>query len=492
MVVDTPASDSTVSQPNLLALYEELVDLVDRIEQASTESTTDAELLRIAEIHERTARRWEGLGLRLLAEIDHREAYRTKGFSSLQQFVIAGLRITEPKRRIDRMRALTEQVTADGERIGPQYPAVAEGVRTGDLGAGHVDELLDILDQIPEKVSDEDKAAAEESLAEEARKLTPAKINLEGQRLLGELNPDGATTSDADRARRRDLYLEKQDVQLMSGLKGRLDPTTRAMFETVMSVWAAPGMNNPLDAESPSGAVDAADPEVLEQARKRDDRTLGQRRHDAFAALLRATLDGGLLGSSHRGLPPHLLIKVTLADLNDAAGIAETATGTALPLSDLVHLAAQAQPYLVVFEDHSILPLELVRGNRLASQAQRLALFAAHEGCTAPGCNLPAVMCEIHHADVSWADGGTTDIGNLAPACGRHNRMVGPEPGQFTTEVIRDGPDAGRIAWTLNPAPGDPPNEPQINRHVGIIEAYARNRARLRAAEVAPDDPETG
>ena len=35
MVVDTPASDSTVSQPNLLALYEELVDLVDRIDGAA-------------------------------------------------------------------------------------------------------------------------------------------------------------------------------------------------------------------------------------------------------------------------------------------------------------------------------------------------------------------------------------------------------------------------------------------------------------------------
>lgn len=55
-------------------------------------------------------------------------------------------------------------------------------------------------------------------------------------------------------------------------------------------------------------------------------------------------------------------------------------------------------------------------------------------------------------------------IDTLTTACGPHNRMVGPKPGQYTTSVLTDGPDAGRTAWRLNTEDGMPPNEARINR----------------------------
>ncbi|OBA59831.1 hypothetical protein A5777_05095 [Gordonia sp. 852002-10350_SCH5691597] len=45
-----------------------------------------------------------------------------------------------------------------------------------------------------------------------------------------------------------------------------------------------------------------------------------------------------------------------------------------------------------------------------------------------------------------------------------HNRRVGPKPGQFTTRMITDGPDTGRVAWRLNAQPGMPENPEHINR----------------------------
>ena len=66
--------------------------------------------------------------------------------------------------------------------------------------------------------------------------------------------------------------------------------------------------------------------------------------------------------------------------------------------------------------------------------------------------------------DRDWADGGLTDIDQLVPACDVHNRRVGPKPGQFTTRMITEGPDTGRVAWRLNAKPGMPANPERINR----------------------------
>ena len=74
----------------------------------------------------------------------------------------------------------------------------------------------------------------------------------------------------------------------------------------------------------------------------------------------------------------------------------------------------------------------------------------------------------MHHAVKDWADGGLTDIDQLAPACDVHNRRVGSKPGQYTTRIITDGPDTGRVAWRLNAAPGMPPNPEHINRAADV------------------------
>jgi hypothetical protein len=56
--------------------------------------------------------------------------------------------------------------------------------------------------------------------------------------------------------------------------------------------------------------------------------------------------------------------------------------------------------------------------------------------CSAPGCNRPAMRCDLDHT-VAWADGGPTCPCNIAPLCRRHHRckqaegwsLAQPEPG---------------------------------------------------------------
>ncbi|MCX6468629.1 MAG: hypothetical protein NTW76_04855 [Corynebacteriales bacterium] len=62
----------------------------------------------------------------------------------------------------------------------------------------------------------------------------------------------------------------------------------------------------------------------------------------------------------------------------------------------------------------------------------------------------------------------------MAPACGRHNRAVGSEPHQWSTEKITDGPDRGRYGWRRN---ADPPERLRANHEHRIDELLQQHSA---------------
>lgn len=74
------------------------------------------------------------------------------------------------------------------------------------------------------------------------------------------------------------------------------------------------------------------------------------------------------------------------------------------------------------------LPLYLGRTVRFASAAQRKALLVLYETCCVVGCPIPAHLSEIHHLNGGWKLGTPTDIDQLAPVCGWHNRFIDDHP----------------------------------------------------------------
>jgi hypothetical protein len=204
--------------------------------------------------------------------------------------------------------------------------------------------------------------------------------------------------------------------------------------------------------------------------------------------LLVSAMKEGVLGKTHRGLPVALIIKTFLQDLLAGAGYATTASGSTIPIPDLLSALGDiedpndVQQFLAVFSDAIDLPLYLGRARRLASTEQRIASFSRTGGevCSFPGCGQPASHSEMHHAKEDWANGGKTDITDLAPACGPHNRMVGPNPGQYTTGIYEDGPLAGRCWWQLNAAPGMPENPKIVNDHPDITALYEQKLDQIR------------
>ncbi|MGU3292940.1 DUF222 domain-containing protein [Williamsia sp. M5A3_1d] len=455
--------------------YAALEQIVDRILIADSTSCTEEEVADLAIRHERIARRLEAAGNRRILEVSDRDAHRTVGCVNLTEFLRTTLRVTQPKKRLKEVQALEPMHAMTGEKLPPVCPNTARELAAGAIGPDHVHAVLDVMAKIPTAVEPEHRAFAEQTLAEFATTLTPKEIGAAGVRIIAHLDPDGRLTDDRDRdrARNRKLNLGCQDSQLMSKLAATLDPITRALFDVVLAKWAAPGMNNPDDDQSPHGDGSEISGDVLREAADRDCRSQSQRNHDALQAVLDAAVNGGLLGGSHRGLPPQIIVSITDAQLREHAGVARTATGSDLPMSDVVKLATDAETHLAVFSDVTGEPLFFGRARRLASQGQRLMAFAQYRGCSKDDCGVAFAHAEMHHAETDWADGGLTDVTDMAPACGPHNRAVGTEPHQWVTEKITDGPDKGRYGWRRNT---DPPGSARANHLHRIDELLERFR----------------
>ena len=132
-----------------------------------------------------------------------------------------------------------------------------------------------------------------------------------------------------------------------------------------------------------------------------------------------------------------MIVSASLQDLQEKAGVATTAGGTLVPMSDLIRMASHSYHYLSIFDQPSGRALWLGRTKRIATADQRIVLHDRDRGCSHPGCTVPGYDCQVHHATKDWADGGHTDIDDLTFACGPHNRLV--KPGGWSTRKRRDG-----------------------------------------------------
>src|SRR3954466_4170049 len=106
-------------------------------------------------------------------------------------------------------------------------------------------------------------------------------------------------------------------------------------------------------------------------------------------------------------------------------------------------LACSGRLRRLLLDDHGAV-LHLGRAVRLATSAQKRALYGRDIGCVIPGCGVPGDLCEVHHV-VPWLDGGSTDIDNLVLACPRHHVEV--TDGTWEIEMIDGVPWARPPGW---------------------------------------------
>ena len=238
--------------------------------------------------------------------------------------------------------------------------------------------------------------------------------------MFRKIDQDGKPPKDTgDKARKRFIKFGEQDADGYTDGTFCVDAETRALLEVVQAKWAKYGVNNPDTSDDAGDESDsAAENSAPDRPSFRDMRTPGQRLHDAVKRMLTEIVASGTLGT-HRGVKATPIVIMTLKELEAATGLAVTATGTTLTIPDALRMAAGAHPYLLLI-DHDGRPLHLGRGARLATEDQRLTLYATERGCSFPGCMRPGTMCQVHHTKQWFADSGGTDIDDLTLACEQH------------------------------------------------------------------------
>lgn len=347
------------------------------------------------------------------------------------------LSLSESRRRLRDARQLSVRTTLTGQTLPPQLPATAKAWEAGQLDPEHLRTIQKFLRDLPDHLPPAATEDAEKFLSEKALELRPDQLEKVADRLALQLNPDGKF-SDEERERRRGFtWCGRQRPDGMS--VGRLvaTPQLRAEIDAWLAKFGAPGMCNPAD-QSPTVTG-----EPTQQVVDGDMRSRAQRQHDALSALVRGQLGDPKLGK-HNGLPVTVIVSATLDQLQTASGHAVTASGTLVPMRDVIRLASHSWHYLCVFEEHSQRPIYLGRTKRIASADQRIVLHTKDRGCTAPGCDVPGYLTEVHHVD-EWATGGLTNIDTLTFACGPHHRLI--KQGGWRTRKLKDG----RTEWLPPP-----------------------------------------
>jgi hypothetical protein len=142
-------------------------------------------------------------------------------------------------------------------------------------------------------------------------------------------------------------------------------------------------------------------------------RTMDQLRADVFLDLLQ--------GTEHTERPRGVVHLTT--DLGTLAGLVDHAgdlNGFAPVIADVARQVADQQPdaewRYTVTDTESGEPLHTGITRRRPTASQRRNVESRSPTCVFPGCRMPAGDCDLDHR-TSWAEGGPTTPGNLAPLC---------------------------------------------------------------------------
>jgi hypothetical protein len=330
-----------------------------------------------------------------------------------------------------------------GEHLAPVWPHLAAAQRTGGISPEQVAIVERVLNQLDRPGLDPGQVAdTEELLATHALSFGPSELRRIADRVADHLNPDGTLPDDQLTRDRRHLQL----TPLRDGsfkLEGRLTPTLGAQLTAVLGPLAKPRTTTVV---RPDGR----------EVQQPDERTYGQRHHDALedvcARLLRV---GGLPASG--GTPATVIVTINADTLHTRTGHGTSTDGTRIPVADLLRMANEADILPAVLTRSGAL-LNLGRSRRVANQNQTYALIARDSGCSFPGCAHPPEWCDRHHIK-EWINGGKTDLTNLTLLCRyHHTHFVGSG---WTCHINTDGiPEWRPPRWV------DPQQQPLINNRI--------------------------
>ncbi|MEU7800231.1 DUF222 domain-containing protein [Micromonospora arborensis] len=437
-------------------MVEELAQADDAVAacvDAATWALPERDLIAALDAAHRLEQRLAAVTLALVREIDARGTARAQGASSTAVWLRDRLRLG-----VGAARRLVDLATT----LDTGNPGVRQALANADITLDQARVIADTVTTVHTAAGPEAADKAVGVLVHWAGQFDPALLRKLGTRILDHVAPDIADASaaaalEAEAARAtRDRHLT-----LSEQTNGRLRLT------------------GTLDAEA-AGLLRAAIDPLTAPSGPDDQRSPGQRRHDALADVCRLSLrtselpeHGGeaaqiVVTTSYdrlvRQLDPGTLNAGTLDAGTRDAGTLDTGALDAGTLDTGLRLTPEAVRRLAC--DATILPavlgstgqvLDVGRQRRLITGPLRRALVLRDRGCAFPGCDRPPRWCDAHHIH-HWADGGTTSLNNAVLLCGHHHRHL--HHSNWTVHLANDGhPEFTPPAWL------DPEQLPRRNHY---------------------------
>lgn len=351
-------------------------------------SLSDDELAVLLHRLETDRRRHDAYEAVALAELHDRISRRGGRRGDLKCRLVA-------ERRVAARQAARREGVATAWR---SMPGAAAALSAGTITHDHAVALARAADTHPEPFAD-----AEAGLVASAERVSADRLMWIVNRWIRENDPDDG--DDRSAAARRNQRVDRDDTTPdMIAIRAMLPNLEGSM------VWAA---------------IEARARHLWRAKNPLADQSLFDPAADAPAAAnLRARALFDLICGEARGagsVATQVIVTATLADVESRSG-GETLDGRQLSGAEVERLLGTSPIAGLVFGARGE-ALWLGRRVRVASSAQRRAVAVRDRHCTFPGCDQSADRCDVHHL-VEYAEGGPTDIDNLALLCVRHHHMI--------------------------------------------------------------------
>jgi len=297
----------------------------------------------------------------------------------------------------------------------PAGSATEQALAKGEVSMGQAELIADTVKNLPGDPSDAQRDGCETQLLDDAKKLTLKDLGRRAGRISDTFAPEDEVDAHEDeKLRDREAEARKKSY---FWLADRRDGTYKGEF--VVPEAEGEMLKNALEALNAPQLKTAEDDPSLAVL---DDRpTYGQQMAEAFCTFIEH-IPGNELPQT-AGVGVTVSVNIDLRSLIDGLKAGTLSTGCRVSASEVRRMACE-QAILPMIFNGKPLPLDCGREQRLFNRAQRRAAERRDRGCSFPGCNRPPSWCVGHHARKRWAEGGTTNLGDMVLICPHHHRIV--------------------------------------------------------------------
>ncbi|MCD2441140.1 HNH endonuclease [Agromyces sp. SYSU K20354] len=429
--------------------------------QVQVEQMSDAGLVQVTELIARARRDADALMARVAAEIARRSdrefgevgLAKAQGFHNPVRLIAAttGASRGDAAKLIAVGVATAERASFTGGRLPSKHPHVADALERAAISVDAASAITSMLDRVALRADPEHARLTEAALVCLASQVPLETLQRGVREAEARLDADGVEPRDELLRQERSLTIREQGNGMVH-LHARLDPETAAPIKAAIEAL----VTDVLRRRDPSGERDSgrdgagADPDNPAGPIVEDLRTIPQIQADALAMLAQHTL------GCRTTLPPlaktTVIVRMNLDALIDGLGHASIdGLDQSIPASTARRMAADAELIPAVLGGDS-LPLDLGRGARYFTRAQRLALTERDGGCAS--CNQNIGYVDAHHIRWWHRDTGPTDLSNGVMLCSFCHHRIHREGWQ-----IQAGPTK---VWFIPPPHVDPARTPRL------------------------------